>query len=263
MHETINKFQWRLNREYGPGRRRLNGSFCNLAIFIHRDAFFFSSFTYVSSSLFIVGRFLSAMFRALAIPSHKRLFISLYCPFTRHCSRPLFKRRFNVLISPFVCPYSQFKRPWNLLIALFIRRRAGPYSLFKRPWNLFLIHTSTAQSVLSVQTSLKRIDCLIHTPVRTLYSNVPETYSLFIRRRLSPYSLFKRPWTRNYSNVDRSVRTLYSDVPGPWCEYRLITSSFYWNVNRDAKIDWVRHRSIETSLQTSILLLVSWQITQT
>ena len=134
--------------------------FCNLAIFFHRDAFFFSSFTYVSPSLFMVGRFLSAMFYALAIPSHKRLFIYLYCPFTRHCSRPLFKRRFNLLISPFVGrpagPYSLFKRPWNLSIALFIRRRLGPYSLFKRSWNLLT--------------------------------------ALFIRRRLGPYSLFKRPW---------------------------------------------------------------------
>ena len=85
-------------------------------------------------------------------------------------------------------------------------------------------------------------------PVRTLYSNVPETYWLPYSnvdgsvRTL--YSNVPETYWLPYSNVHGSVRTLFSNVPET---YRLITSSFYFN--RDAKIDWLRHRSIETSIE--------------
>ena len=178
--------------------------FCNLAIFLHRDAFFFSSFTFVSPFLFMFGRFLLAMFYALAIPSHKRLFIYLYCPFTSHCSHPLFKRRFNVLIS------------------LFVRRACRSVLSIQTSLKIIdcLIRTSTGRPVLSIQTSLKLIDCLIQTSTA--------------RSVLSIQTFLKIIDCLIQTSTTRSVLFIQTSL------------------DLDASIDWLRHRSFSIEMQKSI-----------
>ena len=104
--------------------RATSERFCNLTIFFHCDAFFSSHFMHLSPSLFTVGRFLSAKFRALAL------------------------------------------LPPLLGLADFPIRTSTARSVLSIQTSLklidYFIHTSTDRSVISIQTSLKLIDSLIH-----------------------------------------------------------------------------------------------------